>query len=94
MGRLSIFLLASLAIGGLYSYIVEKFTKNKLILFIPTIIGSLWFLYIFTLYSPKQTEGFGDLVIVIIAMVVFAFIVGNTISNLVIILNKKDNHKP
>lgn len=94
MGRFAIILLSSLALGALYSYIVQKITKNKLILFLPTALGALWFLYIFTLYTPKQTEGFGDLAIVIIAMIVFALIVGNIVSNIIIILNKKDNHKP
>lgn len=89
MDRFIIFLLSSLALGALYSYIVKRFTRNKLILFLPTVLGTLWFLYIFTLYTPKQSEGFGDLAIVIIAMIVFTFIIGNIVSNIIIILNKK-----
>lgn len=85
MNSLVLVLLAALTVGILYSYIIAKFFKYKPLLFLPTILGALWFIYIFTLYIPKEMDGFGDLAIFIVAMMVFALMLGNIISSLVII---------
>lgn len=85
MDRFILILLVALTFGILYSRLIAKFSNHKTLLFLPTIFGALWFIYIFTLYTPKQTEGFGDLVIVIVAMICFALMVGNIISSLFII---------
>lgn len=85
MDRFILIILVALAIGIFYSYIINKFSNHKILLFIPTIIGTLWFIYIFTLYTPKQAGGFEDLAIVIVAMMVFALMVGNIVSSLLIV---------
>ena len=91
MNNFILILLVSLAFGILYSYLVNKLSKRKL-LFLPTILGTLWFIYIFTLYTLKQTEGFDNLAIVILAMMVFTVTIGNIVSSLFIIYRnrKKD----
>ncbi len=79
-------------VGIGYSFIYNKFFQNKILLFLPTILGVLWFIYIFTLYTPKPNEGFGDLAIVIYAMMVFAIMVGNVLFSLYLIYKSKKNH--
>lgn len=90
MDRFILILLVALTFGILYSHLITKFSNHKIMLFLPTILGTLWFIYIFTLYTPKQTEGFGDLAIVIVAVIVFALMVGNIISSLFIIYKGRD----
>ncbi|MDR7870691.1 MAG: hypothetical protein RIN55_07540 [Tissierellaceae bacterium] len=90
MDRFVLILLLALTFGILYSYVITKFSNHKTLLFLPTILGALWFIYIFTLYTPNQTEGFKDLAIVIVAMIVFALMVGNIVSSLLIIYKGKN----
>lgn len=85
MNNFTLILLGALTFGILYSYIISKFFNHKLLLFLPTILGALWFIYIYAFYIPKEMEGFGDLAIFILAMIVFALVVGNIVSALFII---------
>lgn len=93
MGRIILILSLIVVFAILYSFLANKFFNNKFLLFLPTILGLLWFVYIFTLYTPKPTEGFGDLAIVIYALIVFSFMLGNIFSSIYIIYkqNKKLN---
>lgn len=91
MTRFVLVLLVCVAIGILYSWLINRFTSNKPLFFIPTIIGAFWFLYIFTLYKPNANEGFEGLIIVIYAMMVLSLMVGNIISSIYFIY-KKRNH--
>lgn len=90
MPRIILIFSIILVIGILYTYIANKFFKSKLLLFLPTILGVLWFIYIFTLYTPNASEGFGDLAIVIYAMMVFAMMIGNVLFSLYLIYKKKN----
>ena len=92
MPRIILFFSIIFIIGIIYTYIANKLFKNKILLFLPTILGALWFIYIFTLYTPKQSEGFGDLAIVIYALMVLATMVGNIVYNFYIIYKQKKNH--
>lgn len=91
MDRFILILLVALTIGILYSYIISKFSNHKILLFLPTILGTLWFIYIITLYRSKQMEGFEELAIIIVEMIVFVLMVGNIVSSLFIIY--KDRNK-
>ena len=79
-------------IGVLYSWIVKKFLKNNFIFFLPSIISILWLIYIFTLYTGKQNEGFGHIALVIYALMVLALIGGNIVSSIYFIIINKKNH--
>lgn len=92
MSRIILVLSLIAAFGILYSFLVNKFFSSKLLLFFPSIIGLLWFVYIFTLFIPKSTEGFGDLAIVIYSMMIFSFMLGNILSSIYMIY--KQNKKP
>ena len=79
------------AVGVLYSWIVNKFLKNKFLYFLPTIFGILWFIYILTpLYTPDKSGGvnFG---IVIWAIMIMVLMVSNIIGSVYFIYKNK-NH--
>lgn len=90
MNSFVLILLGAFTFGILYSYIISKFLKYKILLFIPTIFAALWFIYTFTLYIPKEMDGFGDLAIFIVAMMVFALMMGNIVSGLYIIYKARN----
>lgn len=92
MSRIILILSLIAVFGILYSFLSNKFFNSKLILFLPTILGLLWFVYIFTLYKLPSTEGFGDLAIVIYSMMIFSFMLGNVLSSIYMIY--KQNKKP
>ncbi|OZV11394.1 hypothetical protein CIW83_14765 [Tissierella sp. P1] len=83
MNKLIMILLVSMTMGVLYSYVATKFTMNKLILYLPSYIGIILIVYMFTFYSPENT-GFADLARIISAMLLLSMVIGNTFSGFII----------
>lgn len=91
MERFIMILLVAAAIGVLYTYVVTRFSKNKILIFLPAILITLWFIYIRIFYIPKLMGGFEDLAIIIVEIIFFALLLGNLLSGLFKIF--KDRNK-
>lgn len=78
-------------IAALYSYIVNKFSKSRILLFLPSILGVLLFLANLISDSINPPEGLAGLAIVIVGMLVVSVLLGNLLFGLALIYkDKKD----
>lgn len=72
-----------------YTYIIIQFTRSKIILFLPTIVGVLWYLLQLREYLTTTREGFDELAIYFSTMFLIVIIFSNLISNLIFLKKVK-----
>lgn len=83
MIQLLLIVLIPFLLAFLYSYFVNKLSKNRFLLFTPTILGLIWFLYLFTIYRPEESVGLAGIAVLMYAFMVIGAVAGNVISALV-----------
>ncbi len=88
MQQILFIILICFIIVTLYSYLIDKFIRNKFLLFLPTIMSIIWFGYTLIDYLLHPLEGFGDLAIVVVGIITVTIIIANVVSSLIVI--KKD----
>ena len=93
MFQLILLLLIPFLLAFLYSYLISRYSKNKILLFLPAILGGGWFLYLFTVYNPEESVGLAGIAVIIYALSVLGVILGNTIASLYFIFNKSKGNK-
>lgn len=76
-----------------YTAVAGKFTKRKIILFLPTVIVLVWFLSTLYWYFTKTTEGFEDLTIYLVAIFAIVIITTNIFSSLIFLKGNKKRLK-
>ena len=83
MTRFSVVMFTAFFVGGAYSYLMGKFFKNKIILFLPTILAFAWLFYVVATFKRNNVGGFYDLAIFISGMIIFTVVLGNIVSYLI-----------
>ena len=89
MSQLLLIVLIPFLLAFFYSYFLSKFSENRILLFMPAILGALWFLYLFTLYNPDNSPGLAGIAVMIYAFAVFGVMLGNIVASSFFILRKK-----
>ena len=72
-------------IGFIYSFIISKFLRNKLIIFLPSIVGALWMLYNIITTDPHEPGGYSSLATFLANLLIFFLVLGNAIGGLIFI---------
>lgn len=77
MIRIIFMLIILLLIGFFSSFMIQKFTKLKIIILIPSILGVLFLIYTKFTSNPVDSDGLEGLRILIKEFIVTAIIIGN-----------------
>ena len=91
MDRFLIVILVGFLVGGAFSFLMGRFFRNKVILFLPTILSFTWLIYTMITFEKNNVGGFYDLAIFLSGIIIFSVAIGNIISN--IVFNRKKKHK-
>lgn len=91
MWRLLLLMLLSFLIGLFYSFIIQRFTRSKIVKLLPSIAAVIWFIYTYITFLPRQPVGFEDLALVIIALILIPLIVGNILG--IIYFSRKNKNR-
>ena len=83
MTRFLVVMFTAFSVGGVYSFLMVKFFKNKIILFLPTILAFAWLFYVVATFKRNNVGGFYDLAIFISGMIIFTVVLGNIVSYLI-----------
>lgn len=83
MYKFVLILLVGFFIGLIYSLIMKKFFVNKLIIFLPSIAGFFWIIYTILTFNSHSNEGFYDLAVFLMGMIIFSVMLGNIIGGIV-----------
>jgi hypothetical protein len=89
MDRLILFLFILFFIGFFYSFIVQRFTKSRIIMLIPTILGIILIIYNSTTSNPSESSGLEALNIFIKELIITTIIIGNISGLIFFILHRK-----
>lgn len=77
MDRLILMILILFVIGFFYSFIVQRFSKSKIIMLIPSILGIILLIYNTITSNLNNSSGLEAIEIVIKELIIFTIIVGN-----------------
>lgn len=89
MFQILIMMLVCFLITLIYTAVAGKFTKNKIIFFLPAIIALIWFLSTLYWYLTKTTEGLEDLTIYLVAIFAIVIITTNIFTSLTFLKGNK-----
>ncbi|HBT18795.1 MAG TPA: hypothetical protein DEA52_01920 [Clostridiaceae bacterium] len=80
--RLVLIILLLIFGGGLYSYVIVRFTKNKPLVFLPTILGILLSVYLIYQIYFGNLEGFLSLGYFLLVLMILAGVLGNALAGI------------
>lgn len=79
----------AVVVSMLYSYIVHRFSKSKILLFLPSILGVILFIANFISDKINPPVGIEGLAIFIIGMIVISVLIGNFIFSIILLHGDK-----
>lgn len=83
MYKLALVLLIGFLIGLIYSLIMKRFFIRKLIIFFPSIAGILWIIYSVITFNSHSNEGFYDIAVFLMRIIISSLMLGNIVGGLV-----------
>lgn len=89
MDRIILMLLVLFLIGFLYSFIIQRLTKSKIIMLIPSMLGVIMLIYNTITSNPNDSDGLEAIRIVIKEFIISTIIVGNISGLIFFTLRKK-----
>lgn len=82
MLHILIMMLACFLITLIYTAVVGKFIKNKIIFYLPTVVATVWFVSTLYWHFTKPAEGLEGLTVYLVAIFAIVIITTNIFSSL------------
>jgi hypothetical protein len=93
MDRVVLTILALMTAGAVMSLLLSRFFRKKWVWYFPNVIGVLVIIFFSLKIQFENLEGFEELGYIIIIFMVAAVMIGNLLTNVLIVLRRKITKK-